>query len=49
MPTLFIIAGANGTGKTTATFDLVPPGVPVINSDEIAKQLKIPGNVNLNL
>ncbi len=37
LPELYFIAGANGTGKTTATFDLVPPGVPVINSDEIAK------------
>ena len=48
-PILYVIAGANGTGKTTATFDLVPPGIPVINSDEIAKQIKAASGLNLNL
>jgi len=47
--TLYVIAGPNGIGKTTCTYDLVPHGVPVINSDEIAKQVKLAGiapNIN---
>lgn len=49
LPVIYVVAGANGTGKTTATFDLVPPGIPVINSDEIAKQLKVSSRANINL
>ena len=47
--TLYVIAGPNGIGKTTCTYDLVPQGIPVINSDEIAKQVKLAGiatNIN---
>lgn len=48
-PTLYIIAGTNGVGKTTATFDFTPSQIPVINSDEIARQLKIAGKAsNIN-
>jgi predicted ABC-type ATPase len=48
-PTLYVIAGPNGIGKTTSTYDLVPKTIQVINSDEIAKQVKLAGiapNVN---
>ena len=47
--TLYVIAGPNGIGKTTSTYDLVPKTIPVINSDEIAKQVKLAGiaaNIN---
>ena len=36
LPQLYVIAGPNGIGKTTATFNLIRPEIPVINSDEIA-------------
>lgn len=39
-PTLFIIAGPNGVGKTTSFFSVFPVNLPVINADEIAKQLR---------
>lgn len=39
-PILYIIAGTNGVGKTTATFNLVTKKLLVINSDEITKQLR---------
>ena len=41
--TLYVLAGPNGIGKTTSTYDLVPRTIPVINSDEIAKQVKLAG------
>src|SRR5688572_907632 len=34
MPNLYIIAGCNGAGKTTASFTILPE---VVNADEIAK------------
>jgi predicted ABC-type ATPase len=40
MPTLFVIAGPNGIGKTTSCYNLVPAGTPIINSDEIAKEVR---------
>jgi predicted ABC-type ATPase len=40
MPTIYVIAGPNGIGKTTSFFDLIPKDTPVINSDEIAKKIK---------
>lgn len=39
-PTLYIIAGCNGAGKTTASFTLLPQIIPClefINADEIAR------------
>lgn len=43
MPTLYVIAGPNGIGKTTASYDLIPLNTPIINSDEIAKEVKNAG------
>lgn len=40
MPELFIIAGCNGAGKTTAAYNLLPEvfqTVDFVNADEIAK------------
>lgn len=42
MPTLFIIAGCNGAGKTTASFTVLPELLNVrefVNADEIARGL----------
>lgn len=42
MPTMYIIAGCNGAGKTTAAYNLLPDvftTVEFINADEIAKGL----------
>jgi len=42
MPDLFIIAGCNGAGKTTAAFNLLPnvfEAVEFVNADEIARGL----------
>jgi predicted ABC-type ATPase len=40
MPALYVIAGPNGIGKTTFSYDLVPANTPIINSKEIAKKIK---------
>ena len=45
MPTLYVIAGPNGIGKTTSSYDLIPLNTPIINSDEIAKEIKNTGTV----
>jgi predicted ABC-type ATPase len=47
-PILYVIAGPNGIGKTTSDYSLVPKSIPVINSDEIARELKNLGTVNVN-
>lgn len=42
MPDLFIIAGCNGAGKTTASFTFLPEWLHVlefVNADEIARGL----------
>jgi predicted ABC-type ATPase len=42
MPNLFIIAGCNGAGKTTASFTVLPEMLncdEFINADEIARGL----------
>ena len=42
MPTIYIIAGANGAGKTTAAYNLLPDvfnTVEFVNADEIARGL----------
>ena len=47
MPNLYIIAGCNGAGKTTAAYNLLPTvfnTVEFVNADEIAKGLS-PFNV----
>ena len=41
-PTLYIIAGCNGAGKTTASYSVLPTildCVEFVNADEIAKGL----------
>ncbi|HEY2726743.1 MAG TPA: hypothetical protein VGI61_06195 [Parafilimonas sp.] len=43
MPTLYVIAGPNGIGKTTSSYDLIPLNTPIINSDEIAKEIRNTG------
>jgi Uncharacterized protein conserved in bacteria len=48
MPTLYVIAGPNGIGKTTSSYDFVPKNTPVINSDEIAKEARIAGLLSVN-
>lgn len=47
-PVLYIIAGPNGIGKTTSAFDIIPQSIPIINSDEIAKQVKTAELVTVN-
>ena len=49
MATLFVIAGPNGIGKTTSSYDLVPVNTPIINSDEIAKEIRNDLNPSINL
>ena len=42
MPNLYIIAGCNGAGKTTASFNVLPQILnckEFVNADEIAKGL----------
>ena len=42
MPRLFIISGCNGSGKTTASYSLLPEMLECnefVNSDEFAKSL----------
>jgi predicted ABC-type ATPase len=46
-PILYVIAGPNGIGKTTSDFYFVPGNVPVINSDEIAAEIKRSGQLNI--
>ena len=39
-PTIYILAGPNGIGKTTVNQYFIPSEVPYINADDIAKQLR---------
>ena len=39
-PKLYIIAGPNGIGKTSTALNQIPKNIPIINADEITKQLK---------
>jgi predicted ABC-type ATPase len=48
MPTIYVIAGSNGIGKTTSTYNLIPQNIPIINSDEIAKEIKLAGHIHGN-
>lgn len=47
-PDLFVIAGPNGIGKTTSSFDIIPAQVPIINSDEIANAVRNSGMASVN-
>jgi predicted ABC-type ATPase len=48
MPILYVVAGPNGIGKTTSSFDLLPKNIPLINSDEIAKEARETGILAVN-
>ena len=39
-PAVYILAGTNGVGKSTAAFQVIPIGVPFINADIIAAKLR---------
>ncbi|HEV7332710.1 MAG TPA: hypothetical protein VGN63_16850 [Flavisolibacter sp.] len=38
-PVLYVLARPNGIGITTSAYDIIPGHTPIINSDEIAKQI----------
>jgi len=40
MPELYVIAGPNGSGKTTFSADLVPPGIAIFDGDKELLQLQ---------
>lgn len=48
MPTIYVIAGPNGIGKTTSSYDIIPHNIAIINSDEIAKEVRNLGLVSVN-
>ncbi|CCH02861.1 hypothetical protein FAES_4862 [Fibrella aestuarina BUZ 2] len=39
-PFFYVVAGPNGVGKSTASFQYLPAGVELINSDDIARQIR---------
>ena len=39
-PTFFVVAGPNGVGKSSASFQHLPASVELINSDDIARQIR---------
>ena len=39
MPQIVILAGPNGAGKSTLAARFIPPGVPFLNADNIARTL----------
>jgi predicted ABC-type ATPase len=39
LPQIVILAGPNGAGKSTLAARFVPPGVPFLNADNIARAL----------
>ncbi|MBB6052600.1 AAA family ATPase [Armatimonas rosea] len=41
MPRLIILAGPNGSGKSTIARTFLPEGMPYLNADEIAKELRL--------
>ena len=50
MPNLYIIAGCNGAGKTTASYTVLPEMLnckEFVNADEIARQVKSPRSSNM--
>lgn len=44
MPQALILAGPNGAGKSTLAARLVPPNVPFLNADNIAREIAEPGH-----
>jgi predicted ABC-type ATPase len=40
MPRLIILAGPNGSGKSTIARTFLPEGMPYLNADDIAKELR---------
>ncbi len=40
-PSFYVVAGPNGVGKSTASFQYLPKGVELINSDDIARQMRV--------
>lgn len=45
---LYVLAGPNGIGKTTSSFSVLPQNLPIISSDEIAKQVQAAGIVSVS-
>ena len=43
MPELIVVAGPNGSGKSTIARGLLPAGVPYLNADDIARELRTGG------
>ncbi|MCY7360076.1 MAG: AAA family ATPase [Rudanella sp.] len=39
-PSFYVVAGPNGVGKSTASFQYLSEGVELINSDDIARQIR---------
>jgi predicted ABC-type ATPase len=39
-PYFYVVAGPNGVGKSTAAFQYLPVGLELINSDDIARQIR---------
>ena len=48
-PTIYVLAGANGIGKTTVNPFFIPKGVPYINADDIARQFRERHGGNMNV
>lgn len=48
-PVAYIIAGANGVGKSTSYYGYIPVGCPFINADEISRKLKESVNDDRNI
>lgn len=49
MPQIVILAGPNGAGKSTLAARFVPPGVPFLNADNIARSLTPAPGQNANI
>ncbi len=49
MPQIVILAGPNGAGKSTLAARFVPPGVPFLNADNIARSLTPAPGQNVDL
>ncbi len=39
-PSIYVLAGPNGVGKSTVAYQLIPAGVEQINPDDIARQFR---------
>ncbi len=48
MPQLVILAGPNGSGKSTIAKTLLPPEMPYLNADDIARDLNEAPGVNVS-